>query len=167
MENEKKKNPLLVLIIIINSIFVVFILIKQFQINKLSESTNPNTAISETEEAPTLYKGLKAKENHLFGQVEFKEMHANFKKDNGPKRFLKLSFILIVESPESAPLAEIQSMKPKIRDSVFSLINSIKTKEALRLEGRNSFKIKLMSKINKTLTKDKIVRVLFKTFLVK
>lgn len=167
MENEKKKNPLLILIIVINSIFVVFILLKQFQINKMSENSRPDSVISDTEEAPTLYKGLEAKKDHLFGQIEFKEMHANFKKDTGPKRFLKLSFILIVESPKSAPLAEIQSMKPKVRDSVFSLINSIRTKEALRLEGRNSFKIKLMNKINKILKKDKVVRVLFRTFLVK
>jgi flagellar basal body-associated protein FliL len=167
MENEKKHNPLLVLIILINTIFVIFILIKQFQINDLSNVSSTETSTVTEGSPPTMYNGLTARKEHSFGQIEFKELHANFQKDRGPKRFLKLSFILIVDTPQNNPLAEIQSMKPKLRDGIYSIINNIKSKEALRLEGRSSFKIKLINKINKILKKDKVVRVLFKTFLVK
>ena len=169
MENEKKNNPLLVLLIIINTVFVIFILVKQFQINKVAEnsSSKTSTVAEENDELPTLYNGLKARENHIFEQIEFKEMHANFQKDTGPKRFLKLSFILVIDTPQSRPLAEAQSMKPKMRDGIYSLINNTKSKQALRLEGRSAFKENLIERINRLLKKDKVVRVLFKTFLVK
>jgi flagellar basal body-associated protein FliL len=164
---KEPQNHLLIVLVVINTIFVACLLTKQMNLNNLQDTSIEEDLTNQSSYDYLPHSDLKAREGHLIGDLVFKEMDVNFATPSGPRRFLKFSFILAVDTSVNKPLEEIGNEKPTIIDGIYSLINKITAKEVLKRGGKESFKIKLTQQINKTLKKDKVVKVYFTKFIVK
>ena len=167
-EEEEKKNPLLVILVTINTLVVLFLVYTQMNLGTLQNSIIDETKT--TGQGPLSlppHHDKKVRDGHVIEDLVFPEMDANFETKSGPRRFLKFSFILAVETPQDNPLEEIKNMKPTLIDDLYSLINKTTSKSVLRREGKESFKASLIKQINKSLKKDKVIKVYYTKFIVK
>ncbi|MCF8060074.1 MAG: flagellar basal body-associated FliL family protein [Bacteriovoracaceae bacterium] len=163
--SKNEKNPLLLILIIINSIVVVFILVKQFSIDETVEKmTIVETAVSgDSFKSPHFPE---AKESYTIVEYPFGNFTANLARPSGPQRFIKLTLTLLVETPLNNNLSEIINKTPSLRDEIISILNTTKPKDVLKLEGREVLKNILKEHINGKLKDDNVKRVLFTQFTI-
>lgn len=166
-EEPYQKNPLLVLLVSLNTIFVIFLLFKQMGLGVLQESQIEEDLSQNDGYFFSPHGSLQARPEHTIDDLVFKEMDANFLSKGGPRRFLKISFIFAVDTPIDAPLDEINNLKPTIVDAIYSLINKTPARDVLKREGKEAFKSQLIAKVNQFLSKDKVVKVYYTKFIVK
>ena len=79
-------------------------------------------------------------------------------------RFLKISPGL--ECENSTVQAEIEDRMPEIRDMLINTLSSMSLAEAVAPEGREAVKARLISDLNGTLTKGKLMNIYFSDFIV-
>ena len=166
MSEKPEKNPLLFLLIIINTIFVVYILTRQMnmvdQVSKLTASES-RVVMDEGFRSPHLPK---AKENFTIVEYPFGDFQVNLARPSGPQRFIKLKLTLLVETPLTKNLSEIINKTPSLRDEIIGILNKKTPQDILKLEGREVLKNILKEHMNSKLKDDKIRRILFTRFTV-
>lgn len=164
-ESKKNKNPLLFLLVLINTGFILFILGQQFklgdEVDKLTrkESNFPS-------EAKLLPHLPKPSENKVISNYELGDFSANLARPSGPQRFLKTTIILIIETPKNNKLLETINKSSSIRDEVIALLNKQTPRDVLKLEGRDVLKNIIKTHLNKLLKEDQVRRILFTKFTV-
>ena len=166
MSEKPEKNPLLFLLILINTIFMVFIMMRQMSITeKVSEltATESTSSVSEDFRSPHIPK---AKENFAIVEYPFGDFQVNLARPSGPQRFIKLKITLLVETPLTKNLAEIINKTPTLRDDIIGILNKKTPQDILKLEGREVLKNVLKEHLNQNLNDDKIKRILFTRFTV-
>ncbi|MFH1079622.1 MAG: flagellar basal body-associated FliL family protein [Pseudomonadota bacterium] len=87
----------------------------------------------------------------------------NLRENNG-ERYLKV--ILQLEVTQPAVVAELDLLKPKLRDSTLDLLGSKSFQELQDLSGKQKLRDDLMIRLNSFLTSGKIVRVYFTEFVI-
>ena len=84
--------------------------------------------------------------------------------DSNGERYLKLVIQLEVSDPLC--IAELDQLKPKLRDNVLDLL-SVKTfKELIELAGKQKLREEMVMRLNSFLTKGKIDKVYFTEFVI-
>lgn len=165
MSDQEKKNPLLALLIVINTAIVAIILFKQMgmseEVEKLTSSIEVNTS-SET----ALPYIPKAKPGSTIREYPFGKFTANLAKPSGPQRYITLEIVLYLETLSSKPLLEIENKKPGLRDEIISILNTRTPEEVLKLEGRGILKNLLKNHLNNQMKSDQVKELLFVNFLV-
>jgi len=162
-------GPFVIVLLILNFFLAFYIYFNQKKLNtfvdqSVKESLGPERELPDDYK---LHQSLKAKKDYTLSSLEFNNLQANFKKQNGPKRYLSLSFTLILETPKSAPLNESIGLKAKINDRIYAMTNKLSYKSVLKLSGREIYKQLLLRNINNLLKQDRAERVLFTQFLVR
>ena len=165
MNDTNKKNPLLALLVVVNTAFIAFIFFKQISINdQVDAITAPkSTGVSSNDSLPYLPK---AKAGSLIKKYPFGKFTANLARPSGPQRYITLEVVLYLETLSSAPLLEIENKKPDLRDEIISILNTKTPKELLKLEGRGILKNLLKNHLNGQLNSDIVKEILFVKFLV-
>jgi len=87
----------------------------------------------------------------------------NLRENNG-ERYLKVVLQLEISTPDV--VAELNSLKPKLRDSTLDLLGSKSFQELQELSGKQKLRDDIMIRLNSFLTSGKIVRVYFTDFVI-
>ncbi len=167
-KDKDKKNPLLTLLIITNTVFVIFILFKQVSISdRVEKVTSPDSATSFSSK-PELPFLPKAKKGSIIKKYSFGAFTANLARESGPQRYITIEVTLYIETLSSAQLQllEIENRKSVLRDDVISILNSMTPQDILKLEGRSLLKNLIKDHLNTQLKSDHVKELLFTKFLV-
>ena len=84
--------------------------------------------------------------------------------DAGGERYLKL--VIQLELSESGAVAELEQIKPRLRDSVLDLLTSKTYKELMDVVGKQRLREDIAGRVNNALTQGKVSRVYFTEFVV-
>jgi flagellar FliL protein len=85
-------------------------------------------------------------------------------RDNNGERYLKV--VLQLEVSQPAVVAELDLLKPKLRDSALDLLGSKSYQELQDLSGKQKLRDDIMMRLNSFLTSGKIVRIYFTDFVI-
>ncbi|MFH1081205.1 MAG: flagellar basal body-associated FliL family protein [Pseudomonadota bacterium] len=84
--------------------------------------------------------------------------------DAGGERYLKLVIQLDLSEPNA--VAELEQIKPRLRDSIIDLLTPKTYKELMDLAGKQRLREDIAGRVNNALTKGKVTRVYFTEFVV-
>jgi flagellar protein FliL len=84
--------------------------------------------------------------------------------DNEGQRYLKAVIQLEVSDPAS--VAELDQIKPKIRDNVLDLLSAKSYKDLMETGGKQRLREEIQMRVNSYLTKGKIEKVYFLDFVI-
>ena len=166
MSDQEKKNPLLALLIVINTAIVAIILFRQMGMSERVEKLTSSATTINTSSENTLPYIPKAKPGSTIREYPFGKFTANLAKPSGPQRYITLEIVLYLETLSSKPLLEIENKKPGLRDEIISILNTRTPEEVLKLEGRGILKNLLKNHLNNQMKSDQVKELLFVNFLV-
>lgn len=84
--------------------------------------------------------------------------------DAGGERYLRL--VVQIELSEPGAVAELEQIKPRLRDSILDLLTPKTYKELMDLAGKQRLREDIAGRVNNALTKGKVTRVYFTEFVV-
>jgi len=85
-------------------------------------------------------------------------------RDNNGERYLKVVLQLEMSNPEL--VAELNLLKPKLRDSTLDLLTAKSYQELQEFSGKQKLREDIMMRLNSFLTSGKIVRIYFTDFVI-
>lgn len=179
------KNPLLVVLVLVNTIAVGAIGFFQFQNHKKLNSV--------TTAADVMKQDLESGGEHAAaaeggggdhgggkkpagkeGEVEavkadgllypLDPFTANLAPGDGPRRFIRIS--LVLKFNKEAKKEEVDARKPQISDTIISMLNAKKPEELLKKEGKDYLKEELKSSINSFLVDGQVVDIFYVGFQI-
>ena len=151
------KNPLLVVLVLLNTLAVCGIGFFQFQNHKKLNSVT--TTVDVAQQSATGEHGAPAGEE-VAGAAGEKEQKvkaeglmypidpftANLAQGEGPKRYIRIS--LVLKFTKETKKEEVDARKPQISDSIISMLNAKKPEELLKREGKEYLKEEIKASIN-------------------
>lgn len=180
------KNPLLVVLVLVNTIAVGAIGFFQFQNHKKLNSVTTAADVmkqdleSGGEHAAAAeggggdHGGGGKKPAGKEGEVEavkadgllypLDPFTANLAPGDGPRRFIRIS--LVLKFNKEAKKEEVDARKPQISDTIISMLNAKKPEELLKKEGKDYLKEELKSSINSFLVDGQVVDIFYVGFQI-
>ncbi|RPJ77099.1 MAG: hypothetical protein EHM20_06620 [Alphaproteobacteria bacterium] len=178
------KNPLLVILVLVNTIAVAGIGFFQFQNHKkLNSVTTAADVLKQSLEggehaaaaggeagAPAAGGGHGAaaaggadvKADGLIYPLE--PFTANLAQGDGPRRFIRIS--LVLKFSKETKKEEVDARKPQISDTIISMLNAKKPEELLKKEGKEYLKEEVKTSINNFLVDGQINDVYYVGFQI-
>lgn len=155
------KNPLLVVLVLVNTLAVCAIGFFQFQNHKKLNSVTTAADVMQQqlaagesveggkEAAPAGEQGAAAgassvKTDGLMYPID--PFTANLAQGEGPKRYIRIS--LVLKFTKDTKKEEVDSRKPQISDAIISMLNAKKPEELLKREGKDYLKEEIKTAIN-------------------
>ncbi len=185
------KNPLLVVLVLVNTIAVGAIGFFQFQNHKkLNSVTTAADVMKQDLESGGEHAaaeggghgekkaegghggghGEKGKEGEVEGVkadgllYPLEPFTANLAPGDGPRRFIRIS--LVLKFNKEAKKEEVDARKPQISDTIISMLNAKKPEELLKKEGKDYLKEELKSSINSFLVDGQVVDIYYVGFQI-
>lgn len=171
------KNPLLVILVLVNTIAVGAIGFFQFQNHKklnalptvvdLLNQQMANEASGHgdaTAPAGGEHGGevkTVAEEGILYQLDPFT---ANLARGEGPARFIRLTIVL--KFNKDAKKEEVDAKKPQISDAIISMLNSKKPEDLLKTEGRAFLKEEIRNSINSFMVDGQVLDIFYIAFQI-
>ncbi len=84
--------------------------------------------------------------------------------DAGSERYLKL--VVQLELSDPGTVAELEQIKPRLRDSILDLLAPKNVKDLMDVAGKQRLREDIAGRINNILTRGKVTRVYFTEFVV-
>ncbi len=167
-ENEESKsNPLLFFLVVINTIFVGYLLFQQSKLSsEADEILAKQSAVIPAETNGQNQFDLKPKDGFIIQEFPIETFTANLARPDGPQRFITVTMVLILETPQDKPTDELTNKVPTFRDEIIDILNTHTPDQVLKLEGREVLKNLLKTHFNQELKNDKVRRILFTQFKV-
>lgn len=174
MEEPQKKNPLLLVILLINVIAMGGVAYMQFTAHQreMAKPSVEDLIKAHFEENATDEDGkgsgpedkLAKKKEQEGLLLPLEGFTANLAQGDGPRRFVRLNAVLkfSTESKEE----EFKARKPQIRDSIISILNSKRPNDLLKKEGKGYLKEEIKAAINSFLVDGKVVDVYYVGFQI-
>jgi flagellar FliL protein len=178
------KNPLLVILVLVNTIAVAAIGFFQFQNHKkLTSVTTAADVLKQDVEGGA--GGGEGKEGGGHGgghgaaaggsskedQVKLEGLlyplepfTANLAQGEGPRRYIRIS--LVLKFSKETKKEEIDARKPQISDTIISMLNSKKPEELLKKEGKEYLKEEVKTSINNFLVDGQVLDVFYVGFQI-
>lgn len=155
------KNPLLVILVVVNTLAVCAIGFFQFQNHKKLNSVTTAADVMQqqlageaagkaagAEGAPAEGAAAGAKEapkaDGLMYPID--PFTANLAQGDGPKRYIRIS--LVLKFTKETKKEEVDARKPQISDAIISMLNAKKPEELLKREGKEYLKEEIKTAIN-------------------
>ncbi len=163
------KNPLLVVLVLVNTLAVCAIGFFQFQNHKKLNSVTTAADVMQQELAGGEHGGGEAAAGGEHGAPAAAGEHggaagatpavktdglmypidpftANLAQGEGPKRYIRIS--LVLKFTKDTKKEEVDSRKPQISDAIISMLNAKKPEELLKREGKDYLKEEIKTAIN-------------------
>lgn len=166
------KNPLLVILVLVNTLAVCAIGFFQFQNHKKLNSVTTAADVMQQEAAGehgAAAEGAPAEGGGEHGAPAAGEhggaaagaapavktdglmypidpFTANLAQGEGPKRYIRIS--LVLKFTKDTKKEEVDSRKPQISDAIISMLNAKKPEELLKREGKDYLKEEIKTAIN-------------------
>ncbi len=165
--DENKKNPLLFILVIINTVFVGFLFMKQGELSELADEVlSEQTKTISPEKQGQNHFEITPGEGNIIQEFPIDPITANLARPDGPQRFLSLTMVLVLETPQAQALDELTNKLPTFRDEIIDILNTHTPAQVLKLEGREVLKNLIKKHLNQSLKSDKVRRILFTQFKV-
>ena len=183
------KNPLLVILVIVNTIAVGAVGFFQFQNHKKLNSVTTAADVMKQDlegggehAAAGGHGEAKAEGGHGGGhggaevkaEVEgvkadgllypLEPFTANLAQGEGPRRFIRIS--LVLKFSKETKKEEIDARKPQISDTIISMLNAKKPEELLKKEGKEYLKEEVKTSINNFLVDGQITDIYYVGFQI-
>lgn len=184
------KNPLLVILVLVNTIAVGAIGFFQFQNHKKLNSVTTAADLmkqdleggGEHAAAAGGHGEAKAEGGHGGGHGEagktaevegvkadgliypLEPFTANLAQGDGPRRFIRIS--LVLKFSKETKKEEVDARKPQISDTIISMLNAKKPEELLKKEGKEYLKEEVKTSINNFLVDGQITDVYYVGFQI-
>lgn len=157
------KNPLLVVLVLVNTLAVCAIGFFQFQNHKKLNSVTTAADVMQQQlaggEAAPAEGGAPAAAGEHGGapgaapaaktdglMYPIDPFTANLAQGEGPKRYIRIS--LVLKFTKDTKKEEVDSRKPQISDAIISMLNAKKPEELLKREGKDYLKEEIKTAIN-------------------
>jgi flagellar FliL protein len=156
------KNPLLIVLVLVNTLAVCAIGFFQFQNHKkLNSVTTAADVMQQQAEGAHGGGGEAAASGENGGGAPAGSGHAvkadgfmypidpftaNLAQGEGPKRYIRIS--LVLKFTKDTKKEEVDSRKPQISDAIISMLNAKKPEELLKREGKDYLKEEIKTAIN-------------------
>ncbi len=177
-DGKSSKNPLLVVLVLVNTIAVLGIGFFQFQNHKKLNSmpnvvdvlnqqvANDATHAAEGDgknAAPAAGHGGEAKEEEgVLYQLD--PFTANLSKGEGPARFVRLT--LVLKFNKDSKKEEVEAKKPQMNDAIISILNSKKAEDLLKSEGKSFLKEEIRNSINTFMVDGQVLDIFYVAFQI-
>jgi flagellar FliL protein len=164
------KNPLLIVLVLVNTLAVCAIGFFQFQNHKKLNSVTTAADVMQQQVASESHEGgsektaegggekgaegggehgaaakeSSVKTNGLMYPIE--PFTANLAQGEGPKRYIRIS--LVLKFTKETKKEEVDARKPQISDAIISMLNAKKPEELLKREGKEYLKEEIKSQVN-------------------
>ncbi len=162
------KNPLLVVLVLVNTLAVCAIGFFQFQNHKKLNSVTTAADVMQQQlaggehgaegggeaagapagehggAAPAAGAASSVKTDGLMYPID--PFTANLAQGEGPKRYIRIS--LVLKFTKDTKKEEVDSRKPQISDAIISMLNAKKPEELLKREGKDYLKEEIKTAIN-------------------
>ena len=186
------KNPLLVILVLVNTIAVGAVGFFQFQNHKKLNSVTTAADVMKQdlegggEHAAAAEGGghgeKKAEGGHGGGhggaeakaEVEgvkadgllypLEPFTANLAQGDGPRRFIRIS--LVLKFSKETKKEEVDARKPQISDTIISMLNAKKPEELLKKEGKEYLKEEVKTSINNFLVDGQVTDIYYVGFQI-
>ena len=168
-EDASGKNPLLLIITLVNAILMAVIAFLQWKNHeKLAQQESIKDVVSamikkekaaEDQEAET--GEAREEDGQLFPLEPFT---ANLAQGDGPRRYLRVKAVL--KFSKTSKEDEFRGRKAQIRDTIITLINAKRAKDILKLDGKNSLKEEIKASINTFLIDGSVIDIYYIDFQV-
>ncbi|MBP9679875.1 MAG: flagellar basal body-associated FliL family protein [Bacteriovorax sp.] len=181
------KNPLLVILVVVNTLAVAAVGFFQFQNHKKLNSVTTAADLMKQDlegggdhAAPAEGGGhgeKKAEGGHggaeAKGADEVKAdgllypldpFTANLAQGDGPRRFIRIS--LVLKFSKETKKEEVDARKPQISDTIISMLNAKKPEELLKKEGKEYLKEEVKTSINNFLVDGQVVDIYYVGFQI-
>lgn len=173
------KNPLLVILVLVNTIAVGAIGFFQFQNHKKlnalptvvdllnQQMANEAGGHGAAGAAPAAggEHGGEAKpveEEGILYQLD--PFTANLARGEGPARFIRLTIVL--KFNKDAKKEEVDAKKPQISDAIISMLNSKKPEDLLKTEGKAFLKEEIRNSINSFMVDGQVLDIYYVAFQI-
>lgn len=146
---EPKKKPVLKMFLIISIVLVVVAVGAIAGYLLLTKTDNPKQAAPEKP-----------------AEISFWPMEAFIVNiaDAESERYLKI--VMQLETSDSGVIAELEKLKPRIRDSILDLLTPKTYKDLMDLAGKQRLREDVAGRVNNILEHGKVTRVYFTEFVV-
>lgn len=162
------KNPLLIVLVLVNTLAVCAIGFFQFQNHKKLNAVTTAADVMQQEAAgghgeagaegggeaapagehggaaPAAGAAHAVKTDGLMYPID--PFTANLAQGEGPKRYIRIS--LVLKFTKETKKEEVDSRKPQISDAIISMLNAKKPEELLKREGKDYLKEEIKTAIN-------------------
>ena len=169
------KNPLLVILVLVNTIAVGAIGFFQFQNHKklnalptvvdVLNQQMANEAGGHAHAAAGDAGGehaAPAEEEGILYQLD--PFTANLARGEGPSRFIRLTVVL--KFNKDAKKEEVDAKKPQISDAIISMLNSKKPEDLLKSEGKAFLKEEIKNSINTFMVDGQVIDIFYVAFQI-
>lgn len=173
------KNPLLVVLVAVNTIAVLAIGFFQFQNHKKLTSVTTAADVMQQQLANEAGAGAATEgEGGAAGasgaqKVEPKSegllypidpFTANLAQGDGPRRYIRIS--LVLKFTKETKKEEVDARKPQISDTIISMLNAKKPEELLKREGKEYLKEEIKTSINNFLVDGHLEEIYYVGFQI-
>ncbi|MCP4912329.1 MAG: hypothetical protein GY909_04355 [Oligoflexia bacterium] len=162
------KNPLLTVLVLVNTIAMAGIAYFQFEMHKKMTAQSSIQDVVKAEMAKVNGEETKegtgeaVEEDGILFPLE--GFTANLAQGDGPRRFVRMNAVL--KFSKDSKEEEFKSRKPQIRDTIISTLNSKRPEELLKLEGKNFLKEEIKAAINSFLVDGNVIDVYYVSFQI-
>lgn len=157
------KNPLLVVLVAVNTLAVCAIGFFQFQNHKKLTSVTTAADVMQQQLAAEAGHAAAPKEGEGGGEhgaaggakgeakaegllYPIDPFTANLAQGEGPRRYIRIS--LVLKFTKETKKEEVDARKPQISDTIISMLNAKKPEELLKREGKEYLKEEIRTSIN-------------------
>ena len=164
---ESPKNPLLTILVILNTIIMGAVAYFQYSAHeKISKQPSVvdivKAEMKKSLDGDSVDAGqAKVTEGKLFPLEGFT---ANLAQGDGPRRFIRLSTVLKFSQDSSED--EFKKRKAQIRDTVITTLNSKRPEDLLSVQGKSFLKEEIKAAINSFLVDGHVVDIFYVNFQV-
>jgi flagellar FliL protein len=192
-QEEKKeaapsgKNPLLVVLVLVNTIAIGAVGFFQFQNHKKLNSL-PTMADIMKQQAEGDHAASGEAEGGGHGEKKEAGGHgggkevaggevktdgllypldpftANLSQSSGPQRFIRIG--LVLKFNKDAKKEEVDTRKPQINDTIINMLNSKKPDELLKKEGKDYLREEIKTSINNFMTDGQVIDIYYVNFQI-
>ncbi len=164
------KNPLLMLLMIVNIIAMATVAFFQWKFMELEAKRPDLTQLLKEKDSPS-EASPDAKGEQKTAEVVKKEnlltldsFTVNLAQGEGPRRYVRLDAVLKMSDDAKAP--EFEARKPQIRDTIISVLNTKRADDLLKKEGKSFLKEEIKNAINSFLVDGRVEDIYYISFQI-
>lgn len=166
--SSNSKNPLFILLLIVNIVAVGTIAYMQWRFMQLEAQRPDLTKLLKEQNAPVdddaageqKSTEVVKKENLL----PLDSFTVNLAQGDGPRRYVRLDAVLKMSDDAKAP--EFEARKPQIRDTIISILNTKRPDDLLKKEGKSFLKEEIKASINSFLVDGRVEDIYYISFQI-
>lgn len=164
--SEVSKNPLLILLMIVNIVAMSAVAYFQWRFMELESQRPSLTALLKEgqvsgEASDEVRSEVSVSEEKL---LQLESFTVNLAQGDGPRRYLRLDAVL--KMSDDAKKEEFEARKPQIRDTIISILNTKRADDLLKREGKDYLKEEIKSSINSYLIDGRVEDVYYISFQI-